>query len=140
MRQFSIFTFLFLFSFLCFGQHSLKGKVLDENGNALQGATVYIKSDDIGKTTNEQGSFNFDKLKKNRYTLEISFIGYETKNLQAYTDRENIVQLNRKSYELSEITVTTIRANERSAVAYSDVKKEDLEQRNLGQDIPYSNC
>ncbi|MEA4852161.1 MAG: TonB-dependent receptor [Paludibacter sp.] len=137
MRQFSIFTFLFLFSFLCFGQHSLKGKVLDENGNALQGATVYIKSDDIGKTTNEQGSFNFDKLKKNRYTLEISFIGYETKTLQAYTDRENIVQLNRKSYKLSEITVTTIRANERSAVAYSDVKKEDLEQRNLGQDIPY---
>ena len=137
MRQLSILAFLFLFSVFCFGQYNLKGKVLDENGNALQGATVYIKSDDIGKTTNEQGSFNFDKLKKNRYALEISFIGYETKTLQAYTDRENIVRLNRKSYEISEITVTTIRANERSAVAYSDVKKEDLEQRNLGQDIPY---
>ena len=137
MRQLSILTFLFLFYVLSFGQYSIKGKVLDENGNALQGATVYIKSDDIGKTTNEQGSFNFDKLKKNRYTLEISFIGYETKNFQAYTDHENIVRLSRKSYEISEITVTTIRANERSAVAYSDVKKEDIQQRNLGQDIPY---
>ncbi len=38
---------------------------------------------------------------------------------------------------LKELTVNSIRANERSAVAYSTIRKEDIEQRNLGQDIPY---
>lgn len=38
---------------------------------------------------------------------------------------------------LSEVTVTSTRANNKSAVTYSEVKKEDIAQRNLGQDIPY---
>ncbi|OIP82923.1 MAG: hypothetical protein AUK44_06640 [Porphyromonadaceae bacterium CG2_30_38_12] len=42
-----------------------------------------------------------------------------------------------KTIALQELTVTSLRANERSAVAYKTVTKESIEQRNLGQDIPY---
>lgn len=38
---------------------------------------------------------------------------------------------------LDEITVTSIRAHEKSAVSYSNVSSEEIEKTNLGQDIPY---
>ncbi|MDO9635142.1 MAG: TonB-dependent receptor plug domain-containing protein, partial [Paludibacter sp.] len=38
---------------------------------------------------------------------------------------------------LNEVTVTSIRAHEKSAVSYSNVSKEEIEKRNFGQDIPY---
>lgn len=38
---------------------------------------------------------------------------------------------------LNEVTVTSIRAHEKSAVSYSDVSNEEIEKRNFGQDIPY---
>lgn len=38
---------------------------------------------------------------------------------------------------LDEITVSSLRANEKSAVSYSNVSAEEIEKRNAGQDIPY---
>lgn len=38
---------------------------------------------------------------------------------------------------LKEITVTSLRANEKSPVAYTNVSKEAISKNNLGQDIPY---
>ena len=42
-----------------------------------------------------------------------------------------------KQISLKELVVTSLRANNRSAVAYSSVQKEAIQQRNLGQDIPF---
>lgn len=41
------------------------------------------------------------------------------------------------SISLKELTVNSIRANNNSAVAFTDVSRESISQRNLGQDIPY---
>lgn len=38
---------------------------------------------------------------------------------------------------LNEVTVTSIRAHEKSAVSYSNVSDKEIEKRNFGQDIPY---
>ena len=38
---------------------------------------------------------------------------------------------------LNEVTITSIRAHEKSAVSYSNVSEEEIEKRNFGQDIPY---
>ena len=137
MRQFLIALFLLTTTFLTFAQHFIKGKVTDEKGQELIGATVFIESESLGKTTDKQGQFIFENLKRNIYTVEISFVGYETQVSNLLSDRENFIQLQRKTYEISEITVTSLRANDLSAVAYSDMKKEELQQRNSGQDLPY---
>lgn len=137
MRQIFIAAFLLTWTVMSFGQHFIKGKVIDENGGALVGASVLIKSESLGKTTDKQGIFIFDGLTKTRYAIEVSFLGYETVNLEAVTDKELTVKLNNKTFSIDEVTITSLRANDRSAVAYSDVKQEDIEKRNLGQDIPY---
>jgi len=137
MRQIFIAAFLLTWTVMSFGQHFIKGKVIDENGGALVGASVLIKSESLGKTTDKQGIFIFDGLTKTRYAIEVSFLGYETVNLEAVTDKELTIKLNNKTFSIDEVTITSLRANDRSAVAYSDVKQEDIEKRNLGQDIPY---
>ncbi len=63
--------------------------------------------------------------------FSISTFG-QTKNNLAASTNDSIRQVS-----LKEVVVTSLRANERSAVAYSSVQKESIEQRNLGQDIPY---
>ena len=137
MRQIFITAFMLTWTVMSFGQHFIKGKVIDENGGALVGASVLIKSESLGKTTDKQGIFIFDGLTKTRYAIEVSFLGYETVNLEAVTDKELTIKLNNKTFTIDEVTITSLRANDRSAVAYSDVKQEDIERRNLGQDIPY---
>ena len=56
----------------------------------------------------------------------------QSKNNPATSVNDSIRQIS-----LKEVVVTSLRANERSAVAYSSIQKENIEQRNLGQDIPY---
>jgi iron complex outermembrane receptor protein len=56
----------------------------------------------------------------------------QSKNNPATSVNDSIRQIS-----LKEVVVTSLRANERSAVAYSSVQKENIERRNLGQDIPY---
>ena len=137
MRQF-VFTAILLFgTLMSYGQHWIKGKVLDENGHPLVGADVYLKKEEIGKTTDKDGTFLFENLKNRNDVLKVSYLGYETRWIETTLDKEITVQMSRTSFEIGEITVTSLRANERSAVAYSEVKKEEIESRNLGQDIPF---
>ena len=137
MRQFFISIFLLTTIFSTSAQYFIKGKVTDDKGQVLVGATVFIKTESLGKTTDKEGKFIFDNLNRSVYVVEISFVGYETQVLNLLADRENSVQLQRKTYEINEITVTSLRANDLSAVAYSDIKKEAIQERNSGQDLPY---
>ncbi|NDP20840.1 MAG: TonB-dependent receptor [Paludibacter sp.] len=137
MRQIFIASCMLFSVISTFAQHTIKGKVLDENGSALVGATVIIQNSSLGKTTDKNGIFLFDELSKKNYTLYVSFLGYKSETLQVGVDNDVLVKLQPTSVYINEITVTSLRANDKSAVAYSDVKKTDIEQRNLGQDIPY---
>jgi iron complex outermembrane receptor protein len=137
MRQIFIVAFVLMSTVLSFSQRTVKGKVTDESGNPLQGATVFVKSESKGETTDRNGKFVIAGLSRAAYQIEVSYVGYVTETLDARTNVDLNIVLKRAEYEISEITVTSVRANNRSAVAYTNVSKEDIEQRNMGQDIPY---
>ena len=137
MRQLFMTAFVLFSVFTVSAQHALQGKVLDENGNALVGATVLIQNSSQVQITATDGLFSFEGLKDTRYPLEISFVGYDTYHLKAKTDQELVIRLIPASYTINEITVTSLRATDKSAIAYSNVSADDLRKRNLGQDIPY---
>ncbi len=42
-----------------------------------------------------------------------------------------------RTVSLSEIVISTTRAGDKSPVAYTNLEKEEIEERNLGQDIPF---
>lgn len=59
---------------------TLKGLVSDESGEPIIGANVLVKGSTNGTITDFDGRFTLNVPKNS--TLEISFIGYETKSIQ----------------------------------------------------------
>jgi len=60
------------------------GKVIDENGEGIPVAAVYIKNTKLGTTTDFDGNFSLDLNKgdiRETDTLVISYIGYSTKEI-----------------------------------------------------------
>lgn len=58
------------------GTFTLKGKVLDENGTAIVGASVTVKSSKVTTITDEKGEFTLQNVAP-KSIIVISFIGYE---------------------------------------------------------------
>jgi TonB-linked SusC/RagA family outer membrane protein len=60
---------------------TIKGKITDENGNPLQGASVVIKGNNKGVNTDENGEFIIDVPENSSAILVVSFVGRETKEI-----------------------------------------------------------
>lgn len=81
MKRIYYLAMLFLsFANLTVGQSSLKleGQVLDENAQPLPGANIYIPELNLGSSANAEGYYKITGVKKGRYLLQFSFLGYET--------------------------------------------------------------
>ena len=57
---------------------NLSGRILDENGLPLPGASVLLKENAKGTITNLRGEFSITDLPPGDYTVTVSYIGYET--------------------------------------------------------------
>ena len=58
---------------------TLRGNVKDfETNLPLAGATIQLVGSEKGTVSNAAGDFRFDQLPTGRYTLQVSFLGYET--------------------------------------------------------------
>jgi iron complex outermembrane recepter protein len=53
------------------------------------------------------------------------------------TNSDSIPNPKTKSYSLSEVSVSSLRAGDKSPIAYTNIDKETLSKSNFGQDIPY---
>ena len=86
---------------------TVRGKVLDERGMSLPGATVIVKGTSIGGSTNDQGMFVFSLPKMDTIYLLVSFVGMETQEV-AITNfmREVVVCMKSDTKEVEEVVVT----------------------------------
>lgn len=107
------FGFLFLFYCLCsigicIGQSSITGKVQDESGNPLAGASVFLASTSFGTVANQKGQFSLSGMTPGRYDLIVTFMGYQTISQSIDTRQEtqplNIV-MKAKVEELDNVTI-----------------------------------
>ena len=114
---------------------TLSGKVSDGN-NPLPGASVLVKGTTQGVTTNFDGEFSI-QLKKGNYTLVVSAIS-QPKEVKVNLVKDTFISINMADsfVNLEEVLVAAVRVKSTSPVTHSNVTKEDLETRNLGQDIP----
>lgn len=94
---------------------TFKGKVLDERGEPLIGATVIVKETGKGTTTNLDGEFTINSA-KNVVELEISYIGYKTQLVKASGQKEIIIRLQEDSASLDEVVV----------IGYGNISREAL--------------
>ena len=69
--------FIFILSSLLGQNFSIKGIVVDEKGQAISGANIYLKEIKLGCTSLKDGSFLFKNIPLGQYTLVFSVIGYK---------------------------------------------------------------
>lgn len=117
---------------------SLGGKITDEEKNPLAGATVLIKNSKIGVTTNLDGRFQF-KLNPGQYVLEISYLGFETKEQRVSLNKDYALEiaLSPVRYISEEVIIEASRAGENTPVAKTNISKEKIEEMQAAGDIPY---
>ena len=82
----------------------ITGKITDENGNPLRGATVLVKGQPSGVESNFSGNFSIP-VPASGVTLVISYVGYETKEVTIKNEDVIDVELNPLKSNLNEVVV-----------------------------------
>ena len=71
-----LFVFINLFAMATMAQIKISGKVTDERGNGVPGASVTIKNDNAGASTNADGTYQiFANIKPGKHTIIFSGVG-----------------------------------------------------------------
>lgn len=103
----------------------ITGKITDENGNPLQGATVLVKGTGTGTKTDAAGNFSIEAAPD--ATLIISYIDYDSKEIKV-DNRTNInIQLSAKATMAEEVVVVGYGSQKKSDVTGA-VAKVDMEK------------
>lgn len=86
-----------------------KGKVIDESGSAIVGATVIIKDANYGVITDKNGHFTLRRKDTSAKTLVASSVGYETAEFIVPPDTKAIsITLKKQAqYEIPRVVVVT---------------------------------
>lgn len=139
MKYLSAFLMAISGMFFYLSAQSINGVVLDESGNPLPGANVVIKDSYKGTTTDLSGTFTFPGLKTGKYVLQVSYMGYETKTekIDLTAEYQASISLERKPILSEEVMITSTTAKSNTPVAFSNLRKEEIEENYAVQDIPY---
>jgi iron complex outermembrane receptor protein len=137
MKKISIFLFLFVSTLANAQSFTLSGKVVDENKNPLSGATILVKEENKGTSTDFDGKFSVN-FPKGKYTIQVSFIGYKSVSKEISLTKNDAIEfiLSANSTVLEEVLVSAVRVKANDPTTHSNISKKELAKRNLGQDIP----
>lgn len=90
--------------------------MLDENNAPLPGTTIMIKGTQVGTATDKDGKFKLTLPNTQDITLVISFLGFETREVEITGQKEIKVILQEKKESLEDVVVT----------GYANVKKSSF--------------
>ncbi len=85
----------------------LTGKVVDAKGESIIGATIKVKGTTQGAISDIDGNFNLPVDVSNP-TIEISFVGYQTKTMKATAGAPLVITLEEDTQLLDEVVVPNI--------------------------------
>ncbi len=137
MRKLFLINLLFLIPFCISAQNFIRGNVVDENNRPLSKAIVTLTQSKQTATTNDNGEFEFAGLKDFAYKLNAKYIGYKTGEQIVKTGSTVIVRMKPLEIHLEDVVVTAARATTGTPVAFTNVSKKQIGERNAGQDLPY---
>jgi TonB-linked SusC/RagA family outer membrane protein len=129
---------LFFLPSLLFAQtspHKLTGQVVDEKTKApLAGAGVHIKGTKQEVVTDNQGKFSLNANQQPPYTLIITYVGFQTRELVVDKDQQTI-ELKGSDSQLNDVVVVGYGTQRRSQVigSVATVAGEELSKRSSPQ-------
>ncbi len=108
----------------------ISGTVTDETGAPLPGASVVVKGTTTGTTTDIEGKFVIEVGDRADVTLEISYVGFYTKEVSVNGQSSLVIQLESDVSQLNEVVVVGYGTQKRSDVTGSvaSVSSENFNQ------------
>lgn len=110
----------------------LSGTILNKaSQKRVAGLTVQVIPGEVTTISDELGNFRFTQLKPGPYTLEISGVGYKTKqlnNIVVTTGNENNLQIEMEELvnQLTNVTITSRKGSARAATLESPLSIQRL--------------
>lgn len=110
----------------------IKGRVTDEKGEPIIGASVAYKGTNIGTITNMNGEFSLVK-KDDKKRLTAQFIGYDPVEIRVDTSRTMLIAMNENKQALNEVVVVGYGAkkNKKSVTAGTVVKGDEQANKDI---------
>jgi iron complex outermembrane receptor protein len=120
-------------------QNSIRGQVKNsETGEAVAFANLKLVETNRVSVSDQNGLFVFENVNNGNYQITISYVGFETQTLNVQVPSKLLtINLVPGVILNDEVVITATRAGENTPVTFLNIEKVELEERNLGQDIPY---
>lgn len=110
----------------------VKGKIIDENGDALPGVSILLKGTILGTSTDASGEFilNIPNDMTNNGILVVSFIGYQAQEIAIHAQTSFNIQLQPDIKSLEAITIVGYGEQRKISVvgANAEVQVAELRQ------------
>lgn len=116
------------------------GKVEDERGIPLAGATLVLTKENKGVIADESGKFEFTQLCAGKYEVEIRYVGYQTitTSLKVPFNKPWTIRMESDSTSLNEIVIEDKHTNVALTSTYSSLSGKLLEEtmgKSLGESM-----
>ena len=136
MKNFkNLFTsMVMLIAFISYGQSTVTGTVTDDSGVPLPGATIVVKGTNNGVSSDFDGNFSIEAMQNS--ILQVSFIGYETKEIRVEGDNL-MISLAEAANALDEVVVAGVAgatSKKKLSVTVNTLSAEQI------QDVPASSA
>ena len=130
--------FLLIFSANGLQAQTVEGIIIDNSADEpLAGATILETGTTNGTTSNENGEFSL-ALRSADNSLTVSFVGFRTKEINISDPNEFLeIHLETQPILSGEVFVNALRVDESTPMSFSNISRDEIESRNLGQDIPF---
>jgi iron complex outermembrane receptor protein len=138
LRSTAILCFLLAFATTLFAQ-DITGSVTDtKTGEPLAGANILQVGTSNGVSTGPDGTFNLDLITEESPVIKVTFIGYKPKTIEVDNEDASLnIQMVPETIMSNEVFVRALRVDEGSPMAFENVSRTDIEEKNFGQDMPY---
>lgn len=134
------------FLFICLGllftrtlaAQTISGLIRDsETKHPLANAAIIQTGTTNGTVSDLNGKFAISLLPENSRFLSISFLGYQSKQIElAFSKRFYSIELVPDDVLTSEVLVESYRVGGDAPIAHTNLEAEALDKTNFGQDIP----
>lgn len=125
-------------SFVTYAQnYSVSGLVTQQDAQPLAGVTIHLKSGSTWSQTDLDGKYMI-QLPQGKHVLIFQYLTAKPiqKSIDVNGDMVMDIIINESAEVLDEVLVKSVRVGSSSPITHSNISKEMLEKRNLGQDIP----
>jgi iron complex outermembrane recepter protein len=142
MKNLLLLTLFMAFAHNSFAQKTLSGKITNENGQSISGASLYIKNSMDGTLTDLEGQYQLS-LPEKESTLIVRAVGFETQEIFVGSKTTLDVRMTMAISALAELTILgdeiftyATRANKLTPTTFSNISNEKIKERNIGLDLP----